>query len=140
VGILAVDVPAPAVEAAGELLRAPAAIHQPPAPVHAHVVEGFDRVGRGPHDDEGIAQDVVSHVVADVRDLLEAAGVLPDLGPEQIGLRPGVFGGNVRLRTERHRFGKILVRGRICFTHRVFPIISDGAPSAPLVEADDPRR
>ena len=47
------------------------------------VVLGLELVGRGADDDDRLVEDVVGDVIADLLQLLDAAGHLPDLRPER---------------------------------------------------------
>src|SRR5690606_15659331 len=58
---------------------------QPPPAVRADVVKRPDRIGRGADDQDRIVGDVVGDVAADLGDLLDPAGLLPDLRPEPLG-------------------------------------------------------
>ena len=81
-----VDLPAEAVERAAELRRPAAALGpQQAAAVQAHVVERLDRARAAAHDEVRAAGDVVDQVVADVGEVLLAAGHLPGAVPH---LRP----------------------------------------------------
>jgi hypothetical protein len=85
---LAVQIVPPAVEAADEQLSAATCavttgrrIHQTSAAVGAHVVIGLNRIGRSAHHDDRVIADVVREKVADIRDFLDAPGVLPHSRP-----------------------------------------------------------
>src|SRR5204862_5556377 len=99
-GVLAVEVVAPSVEAADELPAVAAGVpgarrgvDQAAAPVRADVVVRPDLLGAGADHDEGVVHDLVGQVVADLRDLLHPAGLLPDPGPQLVPLGPGVLRG-----------------------------------------------
>src|SRR5579862_1685972 len=85
-GVLAIDVPSPAVETTGEVLGMPAAAGQPPPPVGTDVVEGPNLVGRRARHEDRLIEDVVGDEIADPGDLLLPAGHLPDLAPELLVL------------------------------------------------------
>src|SRR3546814_4208854 len=65
--------------------------------VRADVVEGLELIRRGADDDDRIATDLVGEKITDVRNLLDTAGVLPDLAPETIAFGARIFGRQVRL-------------------------------------------
>ena len=65
---------------------------QHPAAVPADVAERADGVGRRPHDEDRDADDVVGDVVADLGDVLLAAGHLPDPLPHLLDLEPVELG------------------------------------------------
>src|SRR5262249_42075471 len=89
---LAGKVELPAVEAAAEAVYVTAAPGQPRAAVRAGIVEGADLAWRGAHDDDGIIDDVVGLEVSDVRNVLLAAGHLPDARPQPFVLGRGELG------------------------------------------------
>jgi hypothetical protein len=98
VGAVAIEVVAPAVKAADELLalaagavRALGCVDELAAAVRADVVKGLDRVLCGTHDQDRVLADLVGDEVADVGDFLDAPGVLPDLRPQQIAFGIGVL-------------------------------------------------
>src|SRR5258707_1105727 len=57
------------------------ALHQQRPAVHARVVEGLDRVGRRPHQQDRLVPDLVLQIVPDIGDVLFAPGHLPDSRP-----------------------------------------------------------
>src|SRR3546814_10799469 len=61
------------------------------------VVEGLELIRRGADDDDRIATDLVGGKITDVRNLLDTAGVLPDLAPETIAFGARIFGRQVSL-------------------------------------------
>src|SRR3546814_5792126 len=65
--------------------------------VRADVVEGLELIRRGADDDDRIATDLVGEKITDVRNLLDTAGVLPDLAPETIAFGARIFGRQVSL-------------------------------------------
>src|SRR3546814_20562036 len=54
-------------------------------------------IRRGADDDDRIATDLVGEKITDVRNLLDTAGVLPDLAPETIAFGARIFGRQVSL-------------------------------------------
>ena len=92
VGIVAVHVPAPAVERAdearlGAVARGEFAVAgQRHATVAAGVVEGLHAIG-GAHDNDGVADIVVFHPVTGFGDLLKPGGHLPDVRPDMVQFR-----------------------------------------------------
>jgi hypothetical protein len=84
----------PVVEVTGSVGKARAA-------VQAHVVERVDRAVRVARDDRGLVADVVHEIVARRRELLFAAGDLPDARPQVVELEGEELGVEVaRLRHE----------------------------------------
>ena len=79
--IIAVQIPAPGMEGADQPLRIAAPFGQLPAAMAADVEIGGNPVGRGAHDDDRVIDNVISDIVADLRDFLFPAGDLPDFGP-----------------------------------------------------------
>ena len=78
---------APAVERAPERsVDVPLSLSETRAAVQARIRERADRVGTAPHDDDGFVADRVLDEVADVRDLLLAAGDLPGARPHPLVL------------------------------------------------------
>jgi hypothetical protein len=51
--------------------------------MEAHVVEGADPLRRGTGEDYRFVADVVDHVAADMVELLDPAGDLPDARPQR---------------------------------------------------------
>ena len=93
VDVLAFQIVGPAMEAADEtLLRAARAIlarrraDQPAAAMRAHIVISLERIGRGAHDDDRVIADLVGDEAADLGNFFDAAGHLPHLRPQSIGL------------------------------------------------------
>jgi hypothetical protein len=72
-------------------------------------VERLDLVLRRADDDDRVVHDLVDVEVAHVRDVVQAAGVLPDLRPELLLLELGELGGDVSLRRDVLRT-EVLVR------------------------------
>src|SRR3546814_12221010 len=54
-------------------------------------------IRRGADDDDRIATDLVGEKITDVWNLLDTAGVLPDLAPETIDFGARIFGRQVSL-------------------------------------------
>ena len=103
-------------------LHLAAALGQPAATMHADIIERLDPVGRGADDDDRLVEDVVGDEVADLLDLLEPAGHLPDLGPERIGLAAGIVGGDIGFDREQLGFASLLRRWRLHHIHDAFPL------------------
>ena len=77
---------APAVEGADEAAAARApSLHELDTAVAADVVEGPHTLVGSPQDDHRLIEDLVLRAVADFGNLLEAAGHLPDAGPDELG-------------------------------------------------------
>ena len=81
-----VQVPGHAVERAAQLGDAPGRRAQLPPAVQAGVEVGLDLVRRGAHDDQVVVADLVEVVVADLGDVVGAAGELPHLAPDLLHL------------------------------------------------------
>ena len=79
--IFAVQIPAPAMKAAIELIGMAAAGGQPAPAVLTYVVISLDPVLSGAHHDDGFVHDIVGDIIADLRDFLDPAGRLPHPGP-----------------------------------------------------------
>ena len=91
---LAVERPGEAVERAAERLHAAARFAQQDAPMQADVHEGADAFGRAGDQDRLVA-DLIDDMVADVRDLLDPAGHLPDLLPHMLHFQIVPFAGEI---------------------------------------------
>ncbi len=118
VGAGAVQSVCPAVESADErLLRLAAGVlgalggvDQTAAAVHAHVVVccKSDSFGSCAHDDDGVVEDVVGEVAADLGDLLDPADLLPHLAPQLVALGAGILLGDVCVDADGHRLREFL--------------------------------
>jgi hypothetical protein len=73
--------------------------------VGADVVIGFYFIGGSANDENRIVGDVVGDVVADLGDFLDAAGLLPHLGPQPIGLRLCIISRDIRFDRVGQRLG-----------------------------------
>ena len=95
----AVEVPAPAVEAALEFAGATLAAGgaQLGAAMQAGIVIGANIVLSDTRDDERVPADIVDVIVAHFRDMLLAAGELPGAGPQIVKLLFGVGGIDVAI-------------------------------------------
>ena len=67
----------------------------------------------GAHDDDRVVEDVVGEVAADLRDLLDAADLLPYLAPQLVALGAGVLLRDVGFDADGHRLRELLGRSRI---------------------------
>ena len=65
-------------------LDTPALVPQPGTTVQTRVVEGLDLGRAGAGDDQAVVADVVHAVVANLRNLFQAAGHLPDFAPQLV--------------------------------------------------------
>ena len=63
--------------------------------MRAHIVVGLDGIGRRMDDQNRVVKDVKGEIVADLRDVFDAACLQPHLAPELVSLGPGVVLGNV---------------------------------------------
>src|SRR5690349_1645853 len=94
-GAFAVEPEAPAVETADDFLRLTAAGGQPSTAMRADIVEGADPAVLVAQDDDRLIGDLVGDILAGVRDLLLAAGHLPDPRPEVFRLQLGELAADV---------------------------------------------
>ena len=78
--------PGEPVERATELVDAAALGTQLRAPMQTGVDVGADRARARAHHDEGVMDDLIEDVVADIGDLLKPAGQLPGLAPDLLHL------------------------------------------------------
>jgi hypothetical protein len=85
------------------VLGALGGVDQPTATVHADVVVGLEFVAAGAHHDDRVVENVVGEVTAHLRELFDAADLLPDLAPQFVPLGAGIVLGDVRLDADRHR-------------------------------------
>ena len=89
---------------AGPLRR----IDQPAAAMLADIVVGLDLIGRGPHDQNRVIEDVISEIIADFGDLLDAAGLLPHFAPQLVTLGADIVLRNIGFHADSERLGKLL--------------------------------
>ena len=87
-GILAIHVPAPAMEWADEpRLLAITALHDElHAAMPAGIMEGF-HARLGAHHNNGFIEVLILDIITDLRNLLQPAGQLPDMRPEMLALQ-----------------------------------------------------
>ena len=88
---LAIQVVAPAVILAKELSGVADPLDQLASTMLADIEIGLDRFRPGPDNDDRIMNDRIFDEVADLGNLLQAAGDLPDLGPQSFGFEPSKF-------------------------------------------------
>jgi hypothetical protein len=72
-------------------------------------VVGRVLVRAGAHHNDRVVEDVVGQVTAHLRQLFDAADLLPDFAPQLVALAPRIVLGDVGIDTDRHRLGKFLV-------------------------------